>query len=316
MFITTANSLHSIPPALEDRMEVIRLPGYLEHEKLIIAERFLVPRQLERNGIADWPGGFRRSALQAIIDGYTREAGVRNLEREIAAVCRKVAKHRAEKEAYPSAVTARSLGRYLGVRKFTRQQVDRAPEVGVVIGLAWTNAGGEILEIEVSAVPGEGKILITGNLKDVMKESAEAALSYARGRCRETPGDWFKQHQLHIHVPEGGIPKDGPSAGIAMATAIVSLLSRRPVRKDVAMTGEVTLRGKVLPIGGLPEKAVAAIRAGAEHLVIPRENEKDYRELATQVRRKLEVHLVETMDEVLELALVPAGQASQNAASS
>ncbi len=304
MFITTANSLHAIPPALEDRMEIIRLPGYLEHEKLVIAERFLVPRQMRRNGVAKWSGGFRRKALQVLIDGYTREAGVRKLEREIASICRKVAKVKAETGHFPGAVTARGVQRYLGVPRYQRLEVDREPEVGVVIGLAWTDAGGEILEIEVSAVPGGEKILITGNLQDVMKESAETALSYARGRCRDLPTDWFSKHQVHIHVPEGAIPKDGPSAGIAMATAITSLLERQPVRKDVAMTGEVTLRGKVLPIGGLPEKAVAAIRAGAKHLVIPKENEKNYRELSPVVRKRLTVHLVETMDEVLDLALV------------
>ncbi len=307
LFVTTANSLHSIPPALEDRMEIIRLPGYLDHEKLAIAERFLVPRQTERAGIAAWPGGFRRSALQLIIDGYTREAGVRNLEREIGAVCRKVAKERAEKDRYPGAVTAKSLPKYLGVPRFTRQQVDRDPEVGVVIGLAWTEVGGEILEIEASALPGGGKLVLTGNLRDVMKESAETALSYARAACRgDLDGDWYKDHQVHIHVPEGAIPKDGPSAGIAMATAMVSLLSGRKVRKDVAMTGEVTLRGKVLPIGGLPEKAVAAVRAGAKHLIIPRENEKSYHELSPLIRKRLTVHLVETMDAVLELALADA----------
>jgi ATP-dependent Lon protease len=304
MFITTANSLHAIPPALEDRMEIIRLPGYLEHEKLVIAERCLVPRQMRRNGVAKWSGGFRRKALQVLIDGYTREAGVRKLEREIASICRKVAKVKAETGHFPGAVTARGVQRYLGVPRYQRLEVDREPEVGVVIGLAWTDAGGEILEIEVSAVPGGEKILITGNLQDVMKESAETALSYARGRCRDLPTDWFSKHQVHIHVPEGAIPKDGPSAGIAMATAITSLLERQPVRKDVAMTGEVTLRGKVLPIGGLPEKAVAAIRAGAKHLVIPKENEKNYRELSPVVRKRLTVHLVETMDEVLDLALV------------
>jgi ATP-dependent Lon protease len=303
LFITTANSLHSIPPALEDRMEIIRLPGYLEHEKIAIAERFLLPRQTARNGIADWPGGVRRGALQAIIDGYTREAGVRNLEREIAAICRKVAKERGEKDRFPGPVTARNIARYLGVPRYRRQQVDRAPEVGVVIGLAWTEAGGEILEIEVASMPGGGKLVLTGNLQDVMKESAETALSYARVRCPEKGGEWFKEHQIHVHVPEGAIPKDGPSAGIAMATAMVSLLKGVPVRKDVAMTGEVTLRGKVLPIGGLPEKAVAAVRAGAHHLIIPRDNEKEFQELSPQVRKQLKVHLVETMDEVLALAL-------------
>ena len=305
LFITTANSLHSIPPALEDRMEIIRLPGYLEHEKLAIAERFLVPRQLERNGIKEWSGSVRRSALQTIIDGYTREAGVRNLEREIGAICRKVAKYRAEKDHFPGAVSAKTVAKYLGIPRYWRLQVDRDPEVGVVVGLAWTEAGGEILEIETSAMPGTGKLVITGNLKEVMKESAETALSYARVRCAKTrDGDWYKGHQIHVHVPEGAIPKDGPSAGITMATAIVSLLTDREVRKDVAMTGEVTLRGKVLPIGGLPEKAVAAVRAGAKHLIIPRDNEKEFRELSPVIRKKLTVHLVETMDEVLELALI------------
>jgi ATP-dependent Lon protease len=305
MFITTANSLHSIPAALEDRMEIIRLPGYLEHEKLTIAERFLAPRQMERNGVKKWPGGFKRTAYQAIIDGYTREAGVRNLEREIAGICRKVAKKKAETGSYPPAVTARNVGTYLGIPRFRRHVVDREPEIGLVVGLAWTMAGGEILQVEVAAVPGGGnKITITGNLKEVMKESAETALSFTRGLCREMSAKWFKENQIHLHVPEGAIPKDGPSAGIAMATAMVSLLRGVPVRNDVAMTGEITLLGKVLPIGGLPEKAVAALRAGSKHLIIPKDNEKEFRELAPEVRRKLEVHLVETMDEVLALALV------------
>ena len=308
MFITTANSLHTIPPALEDRMEIIRIPGYLEHEKLTIAERFLAPRQMKRNGVSDWKGGFKRSAFQTIIDGYTREAGVRSLEREIAGICRKVAKHKAATGKFPGPVTSREVQKYLGIPIFRRRVVDREPEVGVVVGLAWTIAGGEILEIEVASVPGTGKVTITGNLKDVMKESAETALSYARGLCRETSGEWFQKSQIHIHVPEGAIPKDGPSAGVAMATAIVSLLREVPVRPDVAMTGEVTLRGKVLAIGGLPEKAVAAIRAGSRHLIIPRDNEKDFRELAPSIRRQLTVHLVETMDEVLELALVKDDQ--------
>ena len=303
LFVTTANSLHSIPPALEDRMEIIRLPGYLEHEKLAIAERFLVPRQRERNGVGDWEAGLRRGALQAIIDGYTREAGVRNLDREIGAICRKVAKEQAEKGRHPGWVTAKGVERYLGKPRYKRHEVDREPEVGVVTGLAWTEVGGEILEIEATALLGAGKLMLTGNLKDVMKESGETALSYARGRCPER-ADWYKEQQFHIHVPEGAIPKDGPSAGVAMATALVSLFSGRKVRRDVAMTGEVTLRGKVLAIGGLPEKSVAAVRSGAKHLIIPRDNEKDYQELSPVVRKELTVHLVETMDEVLELALL------------
>ncbi len=304
MFITTANSLHTIPAALEDRMEVIRIPGYLEHEKLIIAERFLAPRQMKRNGVDQWKGGFKKTAIQEIIDHYTRESGVRNLEREIAGICRKVAKSKAETGRFPTAVTGKGVEKYLGMAKFRRRVVDRNPEVGVVLGLAWTMAGGEILEVEVAAVPGSGKVTITGNLKEVMKESAETALSFSRGLCREMSGEWFKENQIHIHIPEGAIPKDGPSAGIAMATAMVSLLRNIPVRTDVAMTGEVTLRGKVLPIGGLPEKAVAAIRAGSTHLIIPRDNERDFRELAPEIRDHLTVHLVEEMDQVLELALV------------
>ncbi len=306
MFITTANSLHTIPPALEDRMEIIRLPGYLDHEKLAIAKGFLVPRQMRRNGIADWERGFTDRALQAIIDGYTREAGVRQLEREIAAVCRKVARHRAEKGQYPPAVTPRNLARYLGVPRYRRQVVAGEPEVGVVTGLAWTTVGGEILQIEAALMRGTGQLRLTGNLKDVMKESAETALSYARTICGELPPDFFKEHDIHVHVPEGAVPKDGPSAGIAMATALVSLLRGTPVRKDVAMTGEVTLRGKVLPIGGLPEKAVAAVRAGCRVLIIPKDNEKEYSELPALIRRQLDCRLVETMDEVLELALLPA----------
>jgi ATP-dependent Lon protease len=283
-------------------MEIIRLPGYLEHEKLKIAEQFLVPRQMKRNGVAKWSGGFDRRAIQTIVDGYTREAGVRNLEREIASICRKVAKAKAQNGKFPRRVTARGVQKYLGIPKFRRQVLERDPEVGVVVGLAWTNAGGEILEIEVAAVPGPGKLRITGNLKDVMRESAEAALSYARNKCAEKSVMFMKNNHLHIHIPEGAIPKDGPSAGIAIATAIVSLFRKQPVRKDVAMTGEVTLRGKVLPVGGLPEKAVAAVRAGARDLIISKENEKDYRELAPVIRKKLRVHLVESMDEVLALA--------------
>jgi len=304
MFITTANSLNSIPAALEDRLEIIRIPGYLEHEKMAIAEKFLAPRQIKRHGLKKWKGGFKPSVFQTIIDGHTREAGVRNLEREIASICRKVAKFHAEEGKFPPAVSAGNVQKYLGVPKFRRKLVDREPEVGLVVGLAWTMVGGEILEIEVVSVAGRGKITITGNLKEVMKESAETALSYARVVCREISSTWFKDNQIHLHVPEGAIPKDGPSAGIAMATAIISLLRDVPVRSDVAMTGEITLRGRVLPIGGLPEKAVAAIRAGSKHLIIPRDNEKDYLELASVIREQLEVHLVETMDEVLDLALV------------
>ncbi len=222
-----------------------------------------------------------------------------------------MAKIKAETGKFPSAVTAAGVSKYLGAPKFRQRVVDREPEIGVVVGLAWTMVGGVILEVEVAAVPGSGKVTITGNLKDVMKESAETALSYSRGLCREMSGDWFKKNQIHIHIPEGAIPKDGPSAGIAMATAMVSLLRGIPVRTDVAMTGEITLRGKVLPIGGLPEKAVAALRAGSKHLIIPADNERDFLELAPEVRNQLTVHLVDHMDEVLKLALVPVKKAKR-----
>jgi ATP-dependent Lon protease len=311
MFITTANSLHSIPPALEDRMEIIRLPGYLDHEKLAIARGFLVPRQMKRNGVAKWKQGFSDKALSTMIDGYTREAGVRQMEREIAAICRKVAKHKSEHGKFPGRVTPRNVHTYLGIPKYRRQQIEGEHEIGVVTGLAWTSVGGEILQIEASRMPGGGKLKLTGNLKDVMKESAETALSFARTRCDRLPEDFMKHNDLHIHVPEGAVPKDGPSAGIAMATAIVSLLADVKVRREVAMTGEVTLRGKVLGIGGLPEKAVAAVRAGCRVLIIPRENEKDYQELPQVIRRNLEVHLVERMDEVLEIALISKDRRSE-----
>ncbi len=304
MFITTANSLHSIPPALEDRMEIIRLPGYLDHEKLAIGRGFLVPRQMERNGVTGWKVGFSDKALALLIDGYTREAGVRQLEREIASICRKVAMYKSEHGRFPGRVTPRNVQKYQGIPKYRRQQIDGPPEVGVVTGLAWTSVGGEILQIEATQMSGGGKLKLTGNLKDVMKESAETALSFARTRCARLPEDFMQHNDLHIHVPEGAVPKDGPSAGIAMATAIVSLLGETPVRREVAMTGEVTLRGKVLAIGGLPEKAVAAMRAGCRILIIPRDNEKDYQELPSVIQRNLDVHLVDSMDEVLEIALV------------
>jgi len=316
LFITTANSLHSIPPALEDRMEIIRLPGYLDHEKLAIGNDFLVPRQMDRNGVKDWEGGIGSKALQAIIDGYTRESGVRQLEREIASLCRKAAKRHSEKGTWPGRVTPKNLTNYLGIPKYRRQVVEGEPEVGVVTGLAWTVSGGEILPIEAAKMVGTGKLKLTGNLKDVMKESVETALSFARTRCPDLPADYFKQHDLHVHVPEGAVPKDGPSAGVTMTTALVSLLTGVPVRKDVAMTGEVTLRGNVLAIGGLPEKSVAAMRAGARVLIIPRENEKDCQELPAVIKRHMEIHLVDHVDEVLALALVGGKASSRRPAGS
>jgi ATP-dependent Lon protease len=304
-FICTANDVHAIPPALEDRMEILRLPGYLEHEKVAIAKEFLLPRLRKTHGLNRTRFEIADPALQDVIGLYTREAGVRALERQLATICRKLARRKAERRPIPRRIQRANLHKFLGPPQYLRRIVDREPEVGVVTGLAWTSTGGEILEIEVTMLPGQGKLLITGNLRKVMEESARAALSYARGLVPAS-ADVVKKHDIHIHVPEGAVPKDGPSAGIAMATALVSVLTGRKVRREVAMTGEVTLRGKVFPIGGLPEKAVAAQRAGCTDIVIPDENEKDYRELSENVRKGLNWHLVRRMDDVLDLALMPA----------
>ncbi len=304
LFICTANDVHQIPPALEDRMEILRLPGYLEHEKVAIARDFLLPKLRRTHGLVRTRFSVSEPAIADVINLYTRESGVRNLERQLATVCRKIARRKAERRPVPRTIQRTNLHKFLGPPQFLRRMVDREPEVGVVTGLAWTSVGGEILEIEVAMLPGSGKLLITGNLRKVMEESARTALSYARARVPAS-AETVKKHDLHIHVPEGAVPKDGPSAGIAMATALVSILTGRPVRRDVAMTGEITLRGKVLPIGGLPEKAVAAERAGCTQILIPEENEKDYRELPKDVQKGLKWHLVRRMDEVLDLALMP-----------
>jgi ATP-dependent Lon protease len=305
LFICTANDIHQIPAALEDRMEILRLPGYLEHEKIAIARDFLLPRLRQTHGLGRSRFTVTESAIGDIVNLYTREAGVRALERQLATICRKMARRKAERRPIPRTVQRTNLHKFLGSPQYLRRMVDREPETGVVTGLAWTSTGGEILEIEVTMLPGSGKLLITGNLRKVMEESARTALSYARRKVPES-ADVVKKHDIHIHVPEGAVPKDGPSAGIAMATALVSVLTGRKVKRAVAMTGETTLRGKVLPIGGLPEKAVAAARAGCTHILIPEENEKDYRELPRDVQKGLTWHLVRRMDEVLELALVPA----------
>jgi ATP-dependent Lon protease len=309
-FIATANVLHQIPPALEDRMEIIRLPGYLEHEKVRIAQDFLLPKLRKQHGLSRIRFSVTEPAILDMVNLYTREAGVRNLERELARVCRKIARAKAERRRAPRTVQRTNLHRFLGSPKYLRSVVEEDPEVGVVTGLAWTPTGGEILEIEVMVLPGTGNLVLTGNLKDVMKESAQAALSYARRLVPEEVSQDLSKQDVHIHVPEGAVPKDGPSAGVAMATALVSVLTGRKVRRDVAMTGELTLRGKVLPIGGLPEKAVAAQRSGCRHIVIPQGNEKDYRELPRDVRRGLEWHLTSRMEEVLDLVLLPADPAA------
>ena len=315
MFITTANILDPIPPALRDRMEVIEFPGYIEEEKLAIARQFLIPRQLAENGL-DTPErslSFSEKALRVMIRDYTYEAGVRNLEREIANVCRKVARRVAEGKQGPRNVGVQSLAKYLGPPRFVRDEGEQTDEIGLAMGIAWTEAGGDVLPVEVTLMDGKGSLMLTGQLGEVMQESAQAALSYARSHAFElgiTDAD-FDKLDIHIHVPEGAVPKDGPSAGITMATALVSALIERPVHHDVAMTGEITLRGRVLPIGGLKEKVLAAHRAGLKTVLLPKRNKKDLVEVPKRVKRDLQFVFVERMDEVLPVALLPEGISSK-----
>jgi ATP-dependent Lon protease len=307
LFITTANTLPDIPLPLQDRMEVIRLPGYTEYEKYHIAEDFLIPKQVKMNGLQDAEIQFSKNAVYTIIQLYTREAGVRNLEREISSICRKIAREVAgnkEKKGYR--VTANSVQKYLGPPRFRRGQIEEKDQIGLVTGLAWTHVGGELLCVETLILPGKGELIITGKLGDVMKESAQAAVSYVRSRSERLMIDskFYRKYDIHIHVPEGAIPKDGPSAGISMCTSLVSALTRRPVHRDVAMTGEITLRGRVLPIGGLKEKILAAHRAGIKKVVIPKENEKDLKDIPSDISKQIEIVVVDHMDEVLGHALV------------
>jgi len=307
LFITTANDLIGIPPALQDRMETIRLPGYTEIEKLNIAKKFLIKKQIEQNGLSKDNISFSDQAVLNIIRYYTREAGVRNLEREIAAVCRKVAKEVAKKgKSTNIRITANSLHRHLGVHKFHHGKTEEKDEIGLATGLAWTSAGGELLQIETTVMPGKGNLDLTGTLGDVMKESAKAALSYVRTRGRKLglPDDFCEKVDIHVHIPEGATPKDGPSAGITVATSIVSALLRKPVKRNLAMTGEITLRGRILPIGGLKEKIIAAHRGGIEKVLIPQENKKDIEEIPAKVLKKVQLIPVEHMDAVLEKALI------------
>jgi ATP-dependent Lon protease len=308
MFITTANNLDTIPSALRDRMEVIQLAGYTEAEKLQIAKRYLMPRQIERNGLNSSRISFTDAGLRAIISDYTREAGVRQLEREIGSVVRKVARRVAEgKSKRKVSITEPRVRELLGKRKFYAEARRRTSRPGVATGLAWTPVGGEVLFVEATAMPGTGHLTITGQLGDVMRESAQAARSYVRANARDLfpdlADDWFATHDIHIHVPAGAIPKDGPSAGVTMVTALVSLLSARPVRSDVAMTGEVTLTGQVLPIGGLKEKALGAQRSGIHTVIAPEHNEPDIDEIPEHLRKSLHFVFVSTIGEVLEAAL-------------
>jgi ATP-dependent Lon protease len=305
MFICTANQMDTVPPALRDRMEVIEIPGYTDREKLEIARRYLVKRQLKEHGLKNGQCRFETAALQHIINDYTREAGVRELERQIAAICRHVAARVARGELNDFTVTPDEVEKILGPAKYIRESKLTTGRPGVVTGLAWTPTGGDILHIEALRYPGKGNILLTGQIGDVMKESAQAALSLVKSRAKELaiPDDAFKDVDIHIHVPAGAVPKDGPSAGVAMFTAIASLFSNRPVRPDVAMTGEITLRGLVLPIGGLKEKTLAALRAGVKTVLIPKLNEKDLADVPAEVKEKLEIKTVETVDDVLAAAL-------------
>jgi ATP-dependent Lon protease len=303
MFICTANDMDRVPGPLRDRMEVIALAGYTEEEKLQIAKRYLVPRQIARTGLKRSQVGFSDTGLKELIGAYTREAGVRNLEREIGSVCRKVAVQVAEGTlARKLSVTAPKVRELLGRPRFQPDVRRRTKEPGVATGLAWTPVGGDVLFVEASAMPGKGKLTITGQLGDVMRESAEAALSYVRGHA-DLPDDWFANHDLHVHVPAGAIPKDGPSAGVTMATALMSLVTERPVRDDVAMTGELTLTGQVLPIGGLKEKALAAQRAGINRVLAPRRNEGDLEDIPEHLRKDIDFVWVGEVEEVFDAAL-------------
>lgn len=308
VFVATANQLDTIPGPLRDRMEIIEVNGYTEEEKLGIATRFLMPKQCEAHGISADVLTVSDDAILHIIRSYTRESGVRSLERELATICRKTARRVAEHSGEPLAtihVDVAQVAEYLGIERFSYGLTEEADEVGLAMGVAWTSVGGETLPIEVATITGKGPLQLTGQLGDVMKESAQAAMSYARAHAAEwnVPATYFDEHVIHIHIPEGAVPKDGPSAGITLTTALISAITGKKVRRDVAMTGEVTLRGKVLPIGGLKEKTLAAHRAGIKTFLLPVGNAKDIPELPAKIRTDLELIPVSSMDEVLRIAL-------------
>lgn len=306
LFIATANSLQTIPRPLLDRMEIIEVSSYTENEKLHIAEEHLIPKQLEKHGLTSETLSISKRAIWKIAENYTKEAGVRQMEREIGNICRKTAKELLTTDKKKISVTEKNLHKYLGKEKYKYQMVNPADEVGIVRGLAWTSVGGDTLQIEVNVMPGKGEIALTGQLGDVMKESAGAGISYIRSVSEkyEIAADFFEKHDIHVHIPEGAVPKDGPSAGITMATAILSAITARKVRADLAMTGEIILRGRVLPIGGLKEKLLAAKNAGIKTVLVPKENQVDVEELSSEITKGLEIIPVESMDEVLKEALV------------
>ena len=312
LFICTANNLFDIPAPLRDRMEVIRIAGYTVEEKVEIAWRYMMPRLLEEHGISDKDIQFTDEVLGFISSRYSREAGLRNFERNMASIMRKRARRKAEGEEGAWIIDNAKVEEILGGPRYAMEEAEKEPEIGVVTGLAWTSTGGDLMLIEALRMPGSGRLTVTGQLGDVMRESVDAALSFVRSRAKllEIPESEFRDSDLHIHFPAGAIPKDGPSAGIAVTLAIASVLSRRPVRRDVAMTGEVTLRGKVLDIGGVKEKTLAAYRAGLREVIMPKGNEKDLRDVPTEVRQNMAFTFVATMDEVLRLALLPAPEPS------
>jgi ATP-dependent Lon protease len=305
MFIATANTLATVPPALLDRMEVIEFSGYIEEEKMTIAEKYIIPRQIEENGLQETNIRFAADALKKIIREYTFEAGVRNFEREIAKVLRKTARWKAEGKQFPSLITANGMEKFLGPPQYFETEAERQDEVGVAAGLAWTENGGEIMLVEIAVLEGKGNMQITGQVGEVMQESGQASLTYVKSRSGlfEIDPDVFERMDIHMHLPENAIPKDGPSAGVTMTVALISALTGRPVRREVAMTGEVTLRGRVLPIGGLKEKVLAAHRAGLKVVIIPEKNVKDLVDVPRKVQHDLKILPVSHMDQILDTAL-------------
>ena len=307
LFITTANILDTIPPALQDRMEVIEFPGYTEEEKIEIAKRFLVPRQVELNGLEEYPPRFRDTTLHTLIRQYTYEAGVRNLEREIGSLCRKATRRLAEDKSPLVTVGTKALEKYLGPPRYLSDHLEQQDQIGLAMGLAWTPNGGDLLPVEVALIPGKGALILTGQLGDVMQESAQAALTYLRSQATSwgIEPEVFEKHDIHIHLPEGAVPKDGPSGGITMAVALFSAFTGRPVRRDVALTGEITLRGRILPVGGLKEKLLTAHRANVQKVILPARNAKDLPEIPRNILKKLNLVLVENMETALEETLLP-----------
>jgi ATP-dependent Lon protease len=304
MFICTANMLDTIPGPLLDRMEVIQIPGYTEQEKVKIARKYLLPRQVKENGLKKSDMEMSDQVLGKTIREYTREAGLRNLEREVGSICRKLARKKAEGEAGPFKVTPKMLPKLLGIPRYLEEERERELPPGVAVGLAWTPVGGVILHIEVTTMPGKGQLIMTGKLGDVMKESAQAALSYARAKSDKLgiDPDFLEKRDIHIHIPAGATPKDGPSAGVTLVTALISALTNTPICSDIAMTGEISLRGRVLPVGGIKEKILAAVSAGMKRVLIPARNEKDLADIPAELRGRIKVQLIEQIDEVWPLA--------------